>query len=128
MRNSFFVLLAFTLIPFSSYSQMFGGQLKSAKVSSITSLGCASANNNGILTQGIAAIGVSSILPYTGGNGDTHNGQTVTSIGVSGLTAVLAPGSFGVGSGSLNYSITGTPIGSVKAIFLLKKGGQSCSL
>lgn len=128
MRNSFFVLLAFTLIPFSSYSQMFGGQLKSAKVSSITSLGCASANNNGILTQGIAAIGVSSILPYTGGNGDTYDGQIVTSIGVSGLTAVLAPGSFGVGSGSLNYSITGTPSGSGMAIFLLNIGGQSCSL
>jgi hypothetical protein len=128
MKNSLIVLLALTLIPFYSYSQMFGGQLKSTKVGSITLLNCASATNNGTLTSGIAANGISSSVPYTGGNGGTHNGQTVTSTGVSGLTATLAAGAFANGVGSLTYTISGTPIASGTASFALNIGGQSCNL
>jgi len=46
---------------------------------SITALTCGSATNSGTLTSGTAASGVSSSIPYIGGNGGTHNGQTVTS-------------------------------------------------
>ena len=94
----------------------------------ISSLTCASATNNGTLTAGVSASGVSSIIPYTGGNGGTHNGQTVTSTGITGLTATLTAGSFANGAGSLSYIITGTPSTSGTASFALNIGGQSCTL
>jgi uncharacterized protein (TIGR02145 family) len=95
---------------------------------SITGLNCASATNNGTLTSGTAASGVNSVVPYTGGNGVAYNGQTVTSTGVTGLTATLAAGTFANGTGSLTYTITGTPSSSSTASFVLSIGGQSCTL
>jgi uncharacterized protein (TIGR02145 family) len=97
-------------------------------VGSITALNCGSASNNGTLTSGTAASGVSSSVPYTGGNGGTHNGQIVTSTGVTGLTATLPAGTFANGSGSLTYTITGTPASSGTASFALSIGGQTCTL
>jgi uncharacterized protein (TIGR02145 family) len=94
----------------------------------ITSLTCASATNNGSLTAGVAASGVSSTIPYTGGNGGAHNGQTVTSTGVTGLTATLTSGTFASGNGSLTYTISGTPSASGTASFALNIGGQTCTL
>ena len=95
---------------------------------SISALTCASATNNGTLTAGVAASGVSSVVPYTGGNGGIHNGQTVTSTGVTGLTATLNAGTFSTGSGNLTYTITGTPSGIGTASFALNIGGQTCTL
>ena len=95
---------------------------------SIGSLNCAGATITGTLTAGVPASGVSASVPYTGGNGGTHGGQTVTSTGVTGLTATLAAGSFASGSGSLTYTITGTPASAGTALFALNIGGQSCSL
>jgi uncharacterized protein (TIGR02145 family) len=94
----------------------------------ITALNCASATNTGILTAGTVASGVSSSVPYTGGNVGTHNGQTVTSTGVTGLTATLTAGTFVSGNGSLTYTITGTPSTSGTASFALNIGGQTCTL
>jgi uncharacterized protein (TIGR02145 family) len=95
---------------------------------SITALNCASATNNGTLTAGTAASGVSSAVPYTGGNGGTYSGQTVNSTGVIGLTATLAAGTFANGSGSLNYTISGTPTSGGTASFALNVGGRNCTL
>jgi uncharacterized protein (TIGR02145 family) len=95
---------------------------------SINNLDCGSANNSGTLTQGTAASGVSSIVPYTGGNGGTYDGQTINSSGVIGLTATLEAGTFDTGAGSLTYSITGTPSTSGTASFTLNIGGQTCTL
>ena len=95
---------------------------------SINNLDCGAATNNGTLTAGTAASGVSSIVTYTGGNGGTHNGQTVTSSGVTSLTATLAAGTFANGAGTLTYTITGTPSASGTASFVLNIGGQTCSL
>lgn len=97
-------------------------------VGSIFSLNCNSATNNGTLTAGTAASGVSSSVPYTGGNGGSYNGQTVTSTGVTGLTASLSAGQFANGSGSLAYYITGTPNGTGTASFALDIGGQQCTI
>jgi hypothetical protein len=94
----------------------------------ITALNCASSTNTGILTSGTAASGVSSTVPYTGGNGGTHNGQTVTSTGVTGLTATLTAGTFTSGNESLTYTISGTPSASGTASFALNIGGQTCTL
>jgi uncharacterized protein (TIGR02145 family) len=94
----------------------------------INTINCSSATNNGTLTQGTPASSVSSTVPYTGGNGGIHNGQTVTSTGVTGLTATLAAGSFANGDGTITYTITGTPSSSGTASFALNIGGQSCTL
>jgi uncharacterized protein (TIGR02145 family) len=95
---------------------------------SIATLDCGSAVNTGTLTEGQAASGVSSSVPYTGGNGGTHSGQIVSSTGVTGLTATLAAGTFAVGSGNLTYTISGTPASAGTASFTLSIGGQSCTL
>jgi hypothetical protein len=109
----------------TTWTNLTGG---TASAGIITGLTCGSATNSGTLTSGTAASGVSSAVPYTGGNGATHSGQTVTSTGVTGLTATLSAGTFASGSGSLTYNITGTPASSGTATFALNIGGQTCSL
>lgn len=95
---------------------------------SVGSINCGAAINNGILTQGTVASGVSSQIPYTGGNGGSHNGQVVASTGVTGLTAILSPGNFANGNATLTYTITGTPNTSGTATFAISIGGQACTL
>jgi uncharacterized protein (TIGR02145 family) len=97
-------------------------------IGTISSLSCANASNNGTLTQGSIAISVNSSIPYTGGNGGTYNGQTVSSTGVTGLTATLSSGIFSNGTGNLIYSISGTPLAGGTASFALNIGGKSCTL
>jgi uncharacterized protein (TIGR02145 family) len=126
--NTSYYLRAYAI---NSAGTAYGNQLSfttTGGAGSISSLNCGSATNSGTLTSGTAASGVSSSVPYTGGNGGTHNGQTVSSTGVTGLTATLSAGSFASGSGSLTYTITGTPSGSGTASFALNIGGQSCTL
>ena len=91
-------------------------------------LNCSGITNNGTLTEGTQASGVSSSVPYTGGNGGSYAAQTVTSTGVTGLTATLAAGNFATGAGTLTYNITGTPSGAGTASFAINIGGQSCTL
>jgi uncharacterized protein (TIGR02145 family) len=93
----------------------------------ITSLNCPTAGHNGTLMSGIPASGVSSSVPYTGGNGVAIS-TPVNSTGVTGLTATLVPGVLSSYGGSLTYTITGTPVGSGVASFALNIGGQSCTL
>ena len=100
----------------------------SAIIGTVNSINCGTATNTGTLTQGTAASGVSSYVPYTGGNGGLHNGQTVTSTGVTGLTATLSSGTFANGNGTLVYNISGTPSASGTASFALNIGGQTCAL
>jgi uncharacterized protein (TIGR02145 family) len=95
---------------------------------SITGLSCSSASHSGTLTQGLEAGGVTSSVPYTGGNGGSYNVQSVQSMGVDGLTATLVAGKFLAGSGSLMFTITGTPTGSGTASFVIAIGGQNCTL
>ena len=95
---------------------------------SITTLNCAGATTTGTLTSGTAASGVSSSVPYTGGNGGSYAAQTVTSTGVTGLTATLAAGNFATGAGSLTYTITGNPSAGGTASFAINIGGKSCTL
>lgn len=99
-----------------------------AGAGSITALNCNSATNNGTLTAGALASEVSSIVPYTVGNGGSYNSQTVNSTGITGLTAILSSGSFANGSGSLTYTISGTPFSAGTASFALNIGGQTCTL
>jgi uncharacterized protein (TIGR02145 family) len=94
----------------------------------VGALDCSGANVTGTLSSGQAASGVSASVPYTGGDGGFHSGQTVTSTGVTGLTATLSAGNFGIGAGNLSYVITGTPASGGTASFALNIVGQTCTL
>ena len=100
----------------------------SVPTSSIATLVTTSPTNNGTLDAGTAATGVSSTVSYTGGNGENYSGQTVSSTGVTGLTATLSAGTFADGSGTLTYNITGTPSIAGTASFVLNIGGQTSTL
>ncbi|MFM7156054.1 MAG: hypothetical protein ACKOZV_18210 [Bacteroidota bacterium] len=95
---------------------------------SISTLNCAGATVSCPLLLNQAASGVSVSVPFTGGNGGAHDGQVVSSTGVTDLTATLSPGGFAEGSGSITYVITGTPVSAGTASFALNIGGQTCTL
>jgi len=101
------------------------GNLAAAVVSS---LDCGGITHTGNLTSGVAADGVSSTVSYAGGNGEAYSGQAVSSTGVTGLTATLAPGTLNTGDGTLTYLIEGTPSAAGTASFVLNVGGQTCTL
>ena len=104
-------------------------QLNSSAITgSIATLVTASPTNNGSLESGSAASGVNSVVSYTGGNGESHVGQVVSSTDVTGLTATLTAGTFALGEGTLTYNITGTPASDGTASFALNIGGQTGSL
>jgi uncharacterized protein (TIGR02145 family) len=94
----------------------------------VTGLDCAGVTITGSLTSLLPASGVSASVPYTGGNGGSYTLQTVNSTGVTGLTATLPAGTLSTGSGSLVYSISGTPSAAGIASFAISLGGQSCTL
>jgi uncharacterized protein (TIGR02145 family) len=94
----------------------------------VISLDCAAATISRSLFNGISTSGASVSVPYTGGNGGIHTGQTVSSTGVTGLTATLTAGSFANGTGNLTYSLSGTPTSEGTASFTLNIGGQTCSI
>ena len=97
-------------------------------VGSIGALNCGGTTIIGNLISGAAASGVSSTVPYTGGNGGFYAAQSVSSTGVSGLTASISQGLFASGAGNLVFTISGTPSASGTATFVLNIGGQSCTL
>jgi uncharacterized protein (TIGR02145 family) len=117
----------------ASFNLNIGGQvctfvLNVLPIGSVTSLDCFSANTSGAIIQGVSINGVSSSIPYFGGNGGSYSGEIVSSSGVTGLTATLTQGIFQSGAGSINYAISGTPAGSGVASFAINIGGQNCLL
>ncbi len=104
-------------------SVTFTGQL----VGTVTALNCGGATTTGTLTVGTAASGVSTSVPYTGGNTGPYSAQSVTSTGVTGLTASRTADTLANGNGSVTYTISGTPATSGTASFAITLGGQSCS-
>lgn len=66
-------------------------------------------------------------IPYTDGNGGIYSAQTIGP--VNGLTATLSAGNFAVGSGTLYYSVTGTPTvtSPVTTTFNVTIGGKTCT-
>jgi hypothetical protein len=91
-------------------------------------LDCSSITNNGTLTNGVAASGVSSVISYSGGNGGPYGEQTVLSTGVNNLIATLQAGTFANGNGSLTFTITGTPYETGTATFIIYLAGQTCTI
>jgi hypothetical protein len=108
----------------SEWRTLSGASLAPGIIGSIT------CNNAGLsptsYITGTAYSGTLSI-PYTGGNGGIYGGQTIGP--VNGLTATLSAGNFAVGSGTLYYSVTGTPTvtSPTTTTFNIVVGGQTCS-
>jgi hypothetical protein len=77
-------------------------------------------------TTGIPYTGTMNV-PYTGGNGGVYPAQTIGP--VNGLTATLSGGNFNSGSGTLSYTVSGTPTvtSPVTTTFPLNIGGKTCS-
>lgn len=94
----------------------------------VNSLNCAAATHAGVLVDGTPAVNVASIINYSGGNGGRLFSQSVTSTGVTGLTATLNEGNINVGDGSISIQISGTPFSSGIAQFEISLGGQICIL
>jgi hypothetical protein len=93
-----------------------------------TILDCDNATHLGVLnTSFVNPAGVTTQVPYSGGNGNTYAQVTSNSTGVTGLTATLPQGSLANGSGNLTFTITGTPSGAGTANFNITIGGQSCT-
>jgi hypothetical protein len=92
----------------------------------VSTLDCAGAVTSGSLSAGTPASNVTTTINYTGGNGGSYPAQTVSSTGVTGLTANLPAGSVN-GNGSVIYTITGVPSNSGTATFAISLGGESCS-
>ncbi|KYH06601.1 hypothetical protein A1704_23665 [Chryseobacterium cucumeris] len=105
------------------------GSLCSSNVSSpiVFSIDCASAVTSGSLYSGTAASGVSTIVPYNGGNDGTYNAVNFFSTGVTGLMASLPSGTLNTGNGNFVFNITGTPNSAGTANFDITIAGKSCS-
>ena len=115
----------------AAFAISFGGQSGSVSFTvsnlAITALTCSSSTFSAYAVSGDTYSGTMTI-PYTGGNGVAYSGgTTISSTGVTGLTATLVAGTLASGSGSLSYTITGTPTSSGTAVFAISFGGQSCS-
>lgn len=95
-------------------------------IGTVNALNCSS--NTDTLFAGDTVNGITAIIGYLNGNGGPYNGETVTSTGVTGLTAFLAPGNFNAGFGNIFYNITGVPNNIGIASFALSIGGQTCNL
>ncbi|MFP3595342.1 hypothetical protein [Chryseobacterium sp. SIMBA_029] len=54
-------------------------------------------------------------IPYVAGNGGSYSGVTLQSVGNAAVTVTLSAGTFEVGSGTLNFTISGTPTTSQEA-------------
>lgn len=94
----------------------------------VASLNCAGATLSSGITSSTPVSDVTVSVPYSGGNGAAHSGQTATSTLIAGLKATLPAGNFANGAGTLLYEISGTPATSGMANFHLNIGGQSCTL
>jgi len=94
----------------------------------IASLNCAGATVTGTLLGNAPVSGVSFSVGYTGGQSGSYAAQNIASTGITGLTATLPAGNFANGSGTLTFSVSGTPSGIGVASFPLNIGGQTCSV
>ncbi|CCG54651.1 Putative hemagglutinin-related protein precursor [Flavobacterium indicum GPTSA100-9 = DSM 17447] len=93
----------------------------------VTGLNCSAATHSPSSATQLSAYSGTTTLPYTGGNGVAYPTQTIHSTGVTGLTAVLIPGTLASGNGNLTFTVTGTPITSGWATFTITFGGQTCA-
>ena len=93
----------------------------------ITAIDCGNAIVTGVVKKGEPVTGVSVAILYTGGDGNAYGTQTISSTGVTGLTATLTAGTFTSSNGSLIYTISGTSTSAGIARFAISIGGKTCT-
>jgi uncharacterized protein (TIGR02145 family) len=96
----------------------------------IQSINCYGLTHKGVIKSNALILSTDTIrtyVPYSGGNGGPFPNQTISSKGVTGLTATLQADTFKLSTGILTYSISGTAASSGTAIFEINIGGQSCT-
>ncbi|WP_123863324.1 hypothetical protein [Chryseobacterium rhizosphaerae] len=101
------------------------GNAETAPLGVIQTLDCNNATINGTFAANVYSYGTFKI-PYTGGNGKSYPAVSVSSSGVTGLTATLAPGTFENGNGTLTFVVSGIASGEGTAVFVISVGGQTC--
>lgn len=106
----------------------FGNTLTFNTIGKITNLKCNSVVNIGSVIAKYPAYATSFKLTYEGGDGGGYNNQTVSSTGITGLTATLAAGVFAKGIGTLTYTIIGNTSEIGTASFEINIGGQTCTI
>ena len=105
-----------------------GGGGGGTTTASISTLVCPSASFSAAATVNVPFVATGTV-PYTGGNAIAYAaGASIASTGVVGLTANLQAGTLATGTGSLTYSVSGTPTTSGTAVFSVTFGGQTCSV
>ena len=98
-------------------------------IGAVTTLNCASVTHNGTINAlSPISYGLTSLIPYSGGNGGAQSGQYINSTGVKGLYASLQPCTIANGNGVFTLYINGTPASSGTAYFELTIGGKTCTL
>jgi uncharacterized protein (TIGR02145 family) len=95
-------------------------------IASVATLNCSAAFNPVTTKPSVAYTG-STTSSYTGGNGAAYPAASYTSTGITGLTLSLAAGTLATGSGTLSYTVSGTPSGDGTASFSISFGGQTCT-
>ncbi|MEO6253594.1 MAG: YHYH protein [Ferruginibacter sp.] len=121
----------------ANFTVSFGGQSCSFALTvnpagpttpTISALACGSGSFSATATVGIA-YSATGTVPYNGGNGAGYiAGSAIASTGVTGLSAILMPGTLASGTGNLSYTVTGTASAVGTANFAISFGGQSCTL
>jgi hypothetical protein len=92
-------------------------------------LDCASTVLNPASIEGGEVYTGTATLSYTEGNSKSYSASSISSTGVTGLTATIEAGKFANGSGSITFSITGTPHSNKGvASFSINLGGIVCTL
>lgn len=122
MRNYFygFVLIAISI----SCSKKDELEIPAA----VSAISCSSVTISAEAIEGIPYTGTITV-PYSGGNGAIYvAGTPIASTGVSGLTATLQGDTLATGSGSLSYTITGTPSQAGTASFTIFLGAETCEI
>jgi uncharacterized protein (TIGR02145 family) len=96
------------------------------QISAISGLDCSKGRLSGELMVDIETQGVTLKIPYSFGNGLSHDGFSIKSSSVEGLILDLPAGKFSDKADSLDFKVLGKPLQSGKANFLIVVGNDSC--
>jgi uncharacterized protein (TIGR02145 family) len=96
------------------------------QIPSIVALDCSSDFSPSSAKYTIAYSGATT-TDYTGGNGAVYTSASYTSTGVTGLTLTLTAGTLAIGSGTLSYTVSGTPSAAGTATFSISFLGKTCT-
>lgn len=103
------------------------GNAETSPLGVVQALDCNNATIQGTFAANVYTYGTFKVA-YTGGNGKSYPVVSVNSLGVTGLTATLAPGTFENGNGELTFVVSGIPSGAGTAVFVISVGGQTCQV